>query len=135
MDSVKISLKMNAGVLRSAVNRHAIYGLVISLLAIAVATLVNCYTVTGSISLTGIYTVQKTQSVLWLLDTLPFVFLFWGQYVGTIMAYEASAMVLDQTDELRSQAAALEKKVMYESTHDGLTELPNRVLTWRTILG
>ena len=128
MDSVQVGLKKNAHLLKSSVNRHAVYGLIISIAAIIVATLVNCYAGTSTISLGGIYVVQKTQPVLWLLDGLPFVFLFWGQYVGSLMAYEASAMIIDQTDKLRSQTAFLEQRVMHEATHDNLTELPNRVL-------
>ncbi|MEN8199926.1 MAG: EAL domain-containing protein [Thermodesulfobacteriota bacterium] len=128
MDSVKIGLKKNVRILKSSVNKQAVYGLLISLVAIIVATLVNCYTTFGTVSLDTIYSVQKTQPALWLLDSLPFVFLFWGQYVGSILAYEASAMIIDQTGELRSQAASLEQRVMYEATHDNLTELPNRVL-------
>ena len=128
MDNVKINLRDNAHTLKSAVNKYAVYGLIISVCAILIATAVNCYTATGSISIEGIYTVQKTQPILWLLDSLPFVFLFWGQYMGSIMAYEASALIMDQTNELRSQTAALEQRVMYEATHDSLTELPNRVL-------
>ncbi len=128
MDTVNLGLKKNVRILKSSVNRHAVYGLAIAIIAIIVATLVNCYTATGTISLDGIYNVQKTLPVLWLLDTLPFVFLFWGQHVGSIMAYEASAMIIDQTDELRSQRAFLEQQVMHETTHDNLTELPNRVL-------
>lgn len=128
MDNIKSSLKYNTRILKSSVNKHAVYGLVISSIAILVATLVNCYSVTGSLSLDGIYFVQKTQPVLWLLDAFPFIFLFWGQYVGSLMAYEASALIMDQTDDLRSQTAALEKQVMHEATHDSLTQLPNRVL-------
>ena len=128
MDTAKIGLKKNVRILKSSVNRHAVYGLIISILAILIATFVNCYTTTGTISLDGIYNVQKTQPILWLLDTLPFGFLLWGQYVGSLMAYEASAMIIDQTDDLRSQTLSLEQRVMYETTHDNLTELPNRVL-------
>ncbi len=128
MESLKISLKNNARILKSSVNRYAVYGLVISILAVLVATMVNCYSTTGTISLDGVYTVQKTQPVLWLLNAFPFVFLFWGQYVGSMLAYEASALILDQTDELRSQTAALEQRITHESTHDSLTNLPNRVL-------
>ncbi len=128
MESLKISLKNNARILKSSVNRYAVYGLVISILAVLVATMVNCYSTTGTISLDGVYTVQKTQPVLWLLNAFPFVFLFWGQYVGSMLAYEASALILDQTDELRSQTAELEQRITHESTHDSLTNLPNRVL-------
>lgn len=128
MDKVKLGLKKNVRILKSSVNRHAVYGLIISVIAIVVATLVNCYTATGTISLDGISFVQKTLPALWFLDTLPFVFLLWGQYVGTLMAYEASSMIMAQTGELRSERASLEQRVMHESTHDNLTELPNRVL-------
>jgi len=128
MNSDKIGLKNNVRVLKSSVNRHAVFGLLISLAALLVATAVNSYISTGSISLEGIYTVQKSQPVLWLLDALPFIFLIWGQYVGSVMAHEANALIVDQTEDLRIQTASLEQKVMYESTHDSLTELPNRVL-------
>jgi PleD family two-component response regulator len=59
---------------------------------------------------------------------MPFVFAFWGQYVRSIMAYEAGALVMDQTDELRAQTTALEMKAMHDATHDSLTDLPNRTL-------
>lgn len=65
---------------------------------------------------------------LWVLDAMPFIFAFWGQYVSSIIAYEAGAMVIDQTQELRQQTAVLENQVMHDATHDSLTNLPNRVL-------
>ncbi len=128
MDKSQSGLKRNVQILKASVNRHAIYGLIISLVAIVVATLVNCYLITGGISLDGIYEVQKSQAVLWLLDALPFVFIVWGQYIGTLLVYEASAMILDQTGELQSLTSSLEQRVMYETTHDTLTNLPNRFL-------
>jgi diguanylate cyclase (GGDEF)-like protein len=65
---------------------------------------------------------------LWLLDGMPFFFAMWGQYVGSVIAYEASALVVDQTSELRAQTTALEQQAMHDVTHDRLTDLPNRVL-------
>ena len=118
----------NLHVLKSSVNRHALFGLSISIFAVVVATLANCYFSTGSLSLNGIYAVQKELPVLWLLDALPFIFLFWGQHVGSVLAYEANTLINDQTDDLKNQTASLEKQVMYEATHDSLTDLPNRIL-------
>jgi diguanylate cyclase (GGDEF)-like protein len=45
-----------------------------------------------------------------------------------VIAYQAGAMILDQTQELRSRAESLEKQVSYSTTHDSVTDLPNRVL-------
>ncbi len=128
MDKSQSGFTRNVRLLKASVNKHAIYGLIISVMAIIIATLVNCYMATGGISLDGIYKVQKTLPVLWLLDALPFVFIVWGQYIGTILVYEASAMILDQTGELQSLTSSLEQRVMYETTHDNLTNLPNRFL-------
>ena len=118
----------NVSLMRSKASRHAIIGVLIAVAAIVVATLVSDYLNHGSISFDGIYQTQKNNYVLWVLDVLPFIFAFWGQYTSSIIAYEASAMVSEQTEELRRQTSDLERKVMHDSTHDNLTGLPNRSL-------
>ena len=65
---------------------------------------------------------------LWILDCMPFAFGVWGQYSNTRMAYQAGAMIVDQTYELRYKAEDLEKQTAYASTHDRLTDLPTKVL-------
>ncbi len=128
MDNTAPSFSRNVHILKSSVNKQAIYGLLISVMAIILATLINCYMVEGNISLTGMYHVQQEQPALWILDALPFIFLFWGQHVGSLLVYEASALILDQTVELHSLTTSLEQRVMHETTHDNLTNLPNRLL-------
>jgi diguanylate cyclase (GGDEF)-like protein len=71
---------------------------------------------------------QKNNVALWVLDSIPFVFGFWGQYSSTMIVYQAGAMIFDQTQELRDKAYSLEKQADYNSTHDTLTGLPNRAL-------
>ncbi|RUM38820.1 MAG: hypothetical protein DSY70_07025, partial [Desulfobulbus sp.] len=71
MKNEQLARNNNIHLLKSSVNRHALFGLTISLVAVIVATLVNCYLVTGSLSLPGIYSVQKDLPILWLLDALP----------------------------------------------------------------
>jgi diguanylate cyclase (GGDEF)-like protein len=83
---------------------------------------------TGTVSLEGIFQAQKSNMTLWVLDVMPFIFAFWGQYVSSKIVHEASTMVRDQTQELRQQTAALEYQAMHDATHDSLTDLPNRVL-------
>ncbi len=118
----------NVKLMRTKATRHAVYGVAIAVVAIVVATLGHAYLSYGKISLDSIYRAQQENAVLWVLDGLPFIFAFWGQYVSSVIAYEASAMITEQTEELRQQSAELERKVMHDSTHDPLTGLPNRSL-------
>lgn len=122
------SLRFNAKVLKSKVTIYAVYGITISLFAIVLATIISGYVLYGNVSFDSFIQAQKSNVVLWFLDVMPFFFAFWGQYVSTIMSYEAGALVADQTSEFRIQTAALETKAMHDATHDSVTDLPNRVL-------
>jgi diguanylate cyclase (GGDEF)-like protein len=121
-------LSNNARLLKSSASKHAIFGAVIALTAVAVATVGVGYLQFGNVSLEAIIGAQKSNVALWILDFMPFVFALWGQYVSSMMAYEAGAMVVDQTNELRAQTSVLQHQAMHGSTHDALTDLPNRVL-------
>jgi len=122
------SLAKNVRLLKGTASKYAIYGVIIAFIAIAVATSGAAYFQSGTITISGLIDAQKSNGALWLLDFMPFFFAFWGQYVSAVMAYEASAMVIDQTSELRAQTTALEQRAMHDVTHDALTDLPNRVL-------
>ena len=128
MDRLGQTLKHNVQLMRSRVTKYAIYGVIIAVVAIITATLLSSFFQFGEINLTTVLEAQKTNATLWILDAMPFIFAFWGQYVSSIMAYEASTMVIDQTHELRNQTAALEHRAAHDSTHDALTDLPNRIL-------
>jgi len=122
------NLALNARLLKSKVNKYAIYGVGISVIAIIIATLLSAYFQTGRLDLKGIIQAQASNMVLWFLDAMPLIFALMGQYMGVVISFEAGAMVADQTRELRNQTEALEKKAMHGATHDSLTGLPNRVL-------
>ncbi|MCB2182152.1 MAG: EAL domain-containing protein [Desulfobulbaceae bacterium] len=128
MDRVGQSLKKNVDIMKSRVTKYAIYGVLIAILAIIVATLLSSFFQFGKLSLDNFLEAQKSNTTLWVLDAMPFIFAFWGQYVSSIMAYEAGSLVIDQTQELRSQTAALQYQAAHDATHDALTDLPNRVL-------
>lgn len=128
MQDTKHILQGNAKTLKSDVSKYAVYGVLIAFSAIITATVLLAYYETGSVSISGAITVQKSNIALWILDSMPFVFALWGQYVGSMMAYGASALIIDQTNELRAQAAALRKEAARGVTHDPLTGLPNRTL-------
>lgn len=119
---------LNAQFLKSKVNRYAVHGVTISMISIIIATSLSSYCQFGVISLQGIVDTQKSNMVLWFLDATPFIFAIWGQYMGTMMAFEAGAMLVDQTQELWEQTTALEQKAVHGATHDALTALPNRIL-------
>jgi len=128
MNQLKQSLTQNTSLLKGKVSKHALYGLTISFIAIILATVLVTYTQLGTISLQGMIDAQRENIAIWFLDATPFLFAYWGQYVSSMIAYEASILVVDQTNELRLQTRKLENQAMHDMTHDSLTSLPNRTL-------
>ncbi|MES1955233.1 putative bifunctional diguanylate cyclase/phosphodiesterase [Salinisphaera hydrothermalis] len=124
--SRRLRLTTLSRVLRTRVTRTAYYGLAIAIIAIAVATLANAYLQAGAASLGAIWRAQLENPTLWLLDSMPFVFLLWGQYVGLVVSTEASAMVLDETEDLRGDNAVLAAEARRSQRIDPLTGLVNR---------
>jgi len=118
----------NAQILKAKASKLSVIGVGISICAIIIASILTAYLRAGEISIESISNAQRHNASLWLLDMMPFVFAFWGQYVSSMMAFEASAMVFDQTSDLRAQAASFERQALRGATHDTLTELPNRIL-------
>ena len=118
----------NVSLLKAKASGPAIYGVLIASAAIVIATLLSSYFHYGEISAFNILQAQKNNMALWLLNAMPFIFAFWGQYISSIMASAAGALVMDQTEELRSRTSDLELQVVRNSTYDSLTELPNRFL-------
>jgi diguanylate cyclase (GGDEF)-like protein len=121
-------LSDNISILKSEVSRTAYQGVAVAILSIIIATLLVCYYQFGEISIDGIINAQKNNYSLWVLNGIPFVFALWGQYSGSIIAHQVNALIVDQTQELRSRADDLEKQASYAATHDVLTGLPNRSL-------
>ncbi len=128
MGSTSEILAGNAKLLKSKVSKFSITGIGISISAIIIASILTAYFQANEISLESVFEAQKQNASLWILNTMPFVFAFWGQYVSSMMAFEASAMVVDQTNDLRAQATVFERQAMHGTTYDALTELPNRIL-------
>lgn len=122
------TFRRNAQLLRRKASKHAWIGMGIGVGAVLLASVVLAIIEDGSFALYDLYRVQKANPTLWILDLMPFAFAFWGQYVNVIMAYEAGALVLDQTSQLRAKNEALEREVQSSVTHDALTGLPNWLL-------
>lgn len=128
MEFAKNLLSDNVKILKSQVSKTAYQGVAIAVVSIIIATLGVCFYQTGGISLEGLVKAQSENYGLWMLDSIPFIFGFWGQYSSSIIAYQAGAMIFDQTQELRSRAETMEKQANYSATHDIATDLPNRAL-------
>ncbi|MFW5444051.1 MAG: putative bifunctional diguanylate cyclase/phosphodiesterase, partial [Methylococcaceae bacterium] len=121
-------LNENVRILKGEVTKTAYQGVAVAIASIIIATIAVCFYQTDSVSIDGILNAQKNNFALWILDSVPFIFGFWGQYSGSIIAYQASALIFDQTQELRNRADELERQANYAVTHDALTDLPNRGL-------
>lgn len=114
--------------LRSTVTRQANWGILLAMLTVIASTLFVAYMSSGEITIKSIGSAQRGNFALWVLDLMPVIFGLWGQYIGSLLAFEAGALVVDQTSKLRSQTEELEVQVLHGSTYDRLTDLPNRML-------
>ena len=77
--------------------------------------------------------VQSNNAALWILDLLPIIFAYLGQYSSYKIANEATLMVIEETKELRSYANQMQMQANLAATHDHLTGLPNQALFYDRI--
>lgn len=112
--------------LRCRVSRYAYYGLAIAIAAVALATIAAVVLAGEPVTLANMYAAQRSNPTLLAMDAMPFVFALWGQYVHVILSHEAGVMVLDQTDTLRTDKAALQAEATRLEQQDALTGLSNR---------
>ncbi|MEE8428053.1 MAG: EAL domain-containing protein [Gammaproteobacteria bacterium] len=123
-----LTLTDTANLLKSKVSGHAWRGIGIAVGGVLLATLGAAMLDSGSIGFSSLIKVQQSNIGLWVLDTMPFLFGFWGQCSQSVMAFQAGAVIIDRTNDLRDHVNSLEQKEGYDTTHDLLTGLPNRVL-------
>lgn len=126
MMSSQLKLTQLSVLLKQRANKHAIFALSGGLLAVAAGTLAVCYMTYGRCEIGLIGQAQASNPALWFLDAMPWLFALWGQYVGTIMAYNASAMVLDETQDLRARASTLEYQLKVSKRGQAMVDLLDR---------
>jgi diguanylate cyclase (GGDEF)-like protein len=126
-------LGQNVALLRAKVSKNAYIGVLIAAVGAFVATILATYYQSGEVNVEAVLEVQKSNFALWMMYAMPFFFAFWGQYSTSIIAYEAGAMVFDQTQSLRLRADGLQEKVTYSTTHDQLTGLLNKTLFYERV--
>lgn len=126
MEPVASRLEYTAGLFRAKANRNAVAGALFAFATVVLATLLVCLTANQEIGLTSILTAQRTNPALWLLDLMPLVFAVWGQHTGTVLSYQASAMVMDETAALRERSDALAYQLEHSQAENPWLGLPNR---------
>ena len=119
-------LNKTASFLQARANRYAWTGLGIALAALCVALLFSSYLQFQTLSIETLEAIQLNNPAIWLLDAMPFLFLAWGQHIGTVMSYQAGAMLADETRELREQNTKLEYELERKGHSKQLSDLPNQ---------
>lgn len=79
--------------LHEAASKYAVYGVLIAVSAVVIATLLVAWLSSGSVTIAEIAAAQRENIALWTMDAMPFIFALWGQYASYRMAEEATAMV------------------------------------------
>lgn len=87
--------------LKERASRYALYGVLIAVASVVLATLLVSYVTNGGITINGIVVGQQKNIALRMLDAMPFLFAAWGQYAGHDMARAASRVVTARTRGLR----------------------------------
>ena len=106
-------------------SKTAIYGGMIGMATIVIATISATYLSLGEISLHAIILTQQTNTALWTIDIMPFVFMLWGQRMRSSITEEADTMIIERTHELWDKTQRFREKIALEYSHDQLTKLPN----------
>lgn len=112
--------------LQDQMKAFAMAGLGFSIACILVATMMVSWQLTGSIGFQGILLAQSSNPALWVLDVLPFLFLFWGQMIRVKLLKTTESIVDNKTEELQTLNANLARQLNYESNYDAVTKLPNQ---------
>lgn len=131
MDPAKQSSSFNqlnktAGFLRAKANRQAWTGLWIALAALCAAMVLSSYLQFDSLTIDTLQAIQQNNPAIWLLDAMPFLFLAWGQHIGTVISFQAGAIIADETRELREKNSKLEYELEHSGAQRQLTDLPNQ---------
>ena len=126
-------LRNNVRILKIRVSKTPYPGVLITLVSIVLASCLVCYYQTGQISLFGIVQAQIENVVLWILDGISVVFGIWWQYASSSTYRGVGTTMFDQMQELRNQTEQLAKQTHHATTHDGLTDLPNRALFYSQV--
>ena len=126
-------LAKSTSLLRTKATKTAIEAVIIAFLAIILATLLASYMQYESVEFQSMLEVQSNNPALWILDLLPIIFAYVGQYSSYMIANEATLMVIEETKELRSYASQMQVQANLAATHDHLTGLPNQALFYDRI--
>jgi len=78
MDRLGEVLLKNVSVMKSRVTKHAVYGVLIAVSTIILATLLSAQYLYGGVNFENIIAAQKNNFTLWIIDGMPFIFAFWG---------------------------------------------------------
>lgn len=122
--------------IKNHIKQYALWGFVLSVGLILLASLLSSYQLTGRMSLIGLLHAHSVNPALWVLDFIPFLLMFGGWMFIQRLGEEVESIVEGKARDIALKSDELASKLKFESHHNRLTHLPNKdFLTQRVQLG
>ena len=107
-------------------SRYAVYGFVIAVFAVLMATVAAVMLSGEPLTLANLYAAQVGNPMLLALDLMPFVFALWGQGVAVVFTDDSARARSKNPDGEHNEKLALQAEARRLEQEDTLTGLANR---------
>ena len=107
------SLSRITSVFRGGMSRYAVYGFVIAVFAVLMATVAAVMLSGEPLTLANLYAAQVGNPMLLALDLMPFVFALWGQGVAVVFTDDSARARSKNPDGEHNEKLALQAEARH----------------------